>query len=223
MKSLSALLIAGSAALALAGCNRNDEAANTYAVQNTTEIDTLAMTDNSMAAMPVELTPTQRQARQALDMQNYEAEYRTYEDQPMPIASSTPLALPTPMAPSTTAGDGAPANSNASASAGMSRTGMNDAGMGRNPNATAAPRNMTFAQLDRNRDGKLSVAEYAIYAVGVNPVSPAPNDRKRPHATADELNRAADTFFQYDADGSTYLSPAEFMTAQHAGAAMATR
>lgn len=221
MKTLTALLFAGSAALALSACSKNDETANTYAAQDTMATNSAALSDNTMAAMPIELTPTQRQARQALDMQSYESEYRSYEDQPMPSASSTQTA--TPSMASTGAGTGSAAGSGASTSGAMANGGMGNSSAGGNPNATTAPQNMTFAQLDRNHDGKLSVAEYAVYAVGVNPVQPAPNDQKRPHATADQLNRAADTFFQYDMDGNTYLSPAEFANAQRAGAASTTR
>ncbi len=74
---------------------------------------------------------------------------------------------------------------------------------------------MDFQWLDRNNDGKMSVAEYAIWAVPVAPGDPAPNDAKKPYMTSEEINQAGQTFFYFDQDGSTYLSPEEFTMARN--------
>jgi hypothetical protein len=73
---------------------------------------------------------------------------------------------------------------------------------------------MTFSYLDRNDDGKLSVAEYAVWAIPVDPNEPKPNDAIKPYVTPDQANKAADSFFYYDRDGDTYLDRTEFMRAR---------
>lgn len=73
---------------------------------------------------------------------------------------------------------------------------------------------MDWAYLDRNSDGKLSVAEYAIWAIPVDPNKPKPNDQIKPYLNSDQANKAADSFFFFDKDGSTYLSPEEFARAR---------
>lgn len=77
-----------------------------------------------------------------------------------------------------------------------------------------APAEMDFAWLDRNDDGQLSVAEYAIWKVPVDPLEPKPNDATKPYLTDDQINEAGRSFFYYDQDGSTYLSEAEFAAAK---------
>lgn len=74
--------------------------------------------------------------------------------------------------------------------------------------------NMTWGYLDRNDDDKLSVAEYAIWAIPLDPNSPVRNDETAPYLTADQANKAADSFFYYDIDGDTYLSRREFTAAR---------
>ncbi len=94
----------------------------------------------------------------------------------------------------------------------------NQSGTSGNGVMTMPPRGqMDFAFLDRNDDGKLSVAEYAIWAVGANPTTPAPNDETRPFMTQEQLNEAGQTFFHFDQDGSTYLSESEFQAARNSG------
>ena len=73
--------------------------------------------------------------------------------------------------------------------------------------------NMTWRYLDRNGDNQLSVAEYAIWAVPLDPTNPKPNDQA-PYVTPDQANKAADSFFYYDTDGDTYLSRQEFSNAR---------
>lgn len=74
--------------------------------------------------------------------------------------------------------------------------------------------NMTWGYLDRNDDGQLSVAEYAIWAVPLNPNSSAPNDEGAVELGADQINKAGDSFFYYDRDGDSYLSQREFTSAR---------
>ena len=74
--------------------------------------------------------------------------------------------------------------------------------------------NMTWGYLDRNDDNKLSVAEYAVWAIPLDPNAPARNDETAPYLTADQANKAADSFFYYDNDGDTYLSRREFTAAR---------
>ncbi|WP_338245346.1 hypothetical protein [Aurantiacibacter hainanensis] len=76
---------------------------------------------------------------------------------------------------------------------------------------------MSFGYLDRNDDGQLSVAEYAIWALPTNPNPPEPNDALGPHLTQDQINEAGQTFFYFDDDGDTYLSEAEFQDARNSG------
>lgn len=73
---------------------------------------------------------------------------------------------------------------------------------------------MGWSYLDRNDDGKLSVAEYAIWAIPLDPANPKPNDETKPFVTAEQANKAADSFFYYDRDGDTYLSQREFTSAR---------
>lgn len=73
---------------------------------------------------------------------------------------------------------------------------------------------MDFAYLDRNSDGKLSVAEYAIWAVRADPTEPKPNDNTRPFISPEQINEAGQTFFSFDQDGDTYLQQGEFDAAR---------
>jgi len=73
---------------------------------------------------------------------------------------------------------------------------------------------MDFAFLDRNGDGRLSVGEYAIWAVRANPATAAPNDENRPFISTEQVNEAGQTFFFFDEDGDSYLSSGEFDAAR---------
>ena len=62
---------------------------------------------------------------------------------------------------------------------------------------------MTFAAVDADEDGKINVAEFAVYHL-------------RPDSadiTEDQLTDAASAFFSHDADGSSLLDEAEFAEA----------
>ena len=73
---------------------------------------------------------------------------------------------------------------------------------------------MSWSYLDRNDDNQLSVAEYAIWAIPLDPNATAPNDSGTPQLTDDQINKAADSFFYYDIDGDTYLDRREFTAAR---------
>lgn len=73
---------------------------------------------------------------------------------------------------------------------------------------------MDFAYLDRDDDDRLSVAEYAIWAIPADPDQPEANDQTKPYLSQDQINEAGQTFFYFDADGSTYLSEEEFNAAR---------
>lgn len=95
------------------------------------------------------------------------------------------------------------------------RAEMTAASQARDPATNMRTRaNMTWGYLDRNDDDKLSIAEYAIWAIPLDPNASAPNDAGQPQLTADQANKAADSFFYYDADGDTYLSRREFTAAR---------
>ena len=72
---------------------------------------------------------------------------------------------------------------------------------------------MSWSYLDRDGDGRLSVAEYAIWAIPLDPEAVKPNDTA-PYLTAEQANKAADSFFYYDQNGDTYLSQREFTSAR---------
>ena len=73
---------------------------------------------------------------------------------------------------------------------------------------------MTWTYLDRNEDNQLSVAEYAIWAIPLDPAAEAANDSDSPQLEPDQIDKAADSFFYYDVDGDTYLSRREFTSAR---------
>ena len=74
---------------------------------------------------------------------------------------------------------------------------------------------MDFAFLDRNDDGELSVAEYAIWALPADPDDPARNDARPPYLNQSQINEAGETFFYFDEDGDSYLSQSEFQAARN--------
>ena len=74
---------------------------------------------------------------------------------------------------------------------------------------------MDFAYLDRNDDGELSVAEYAIWALPAEPLDPARNDARPPYLNQSQINEAGQTFFYFDRDGDSYLSQSEFQAARN--------
>ena len=65
---------------------------------------------------------------------------------------------------------------------------------------------MDFAWLDRDSDGKLSVAEFMLWTVGAEAAATTT-------PTDDQVNAAASQFFAHDLDGDVMLSEAEFAAA----------
>lgn len=116
---------------------------------------------------------------------------------------------------------GTSSDSGSSASSGEATDANASSASGDAAAPTSRPRRsaMTFDYLDRNDDGKLSVAEYAIWALPVSPEHNAPNDQGSPELTSEQINDVGKTFFYFDQDGSTYLSETEFTQARNSSRA----
>lgn len=192
------LALAGGAALALglAACAEDpvDEAVVVP------EAEPVAVVDFDPLVPVYTLTPEQQTARDAYDMDAMQTEYTGYRDA---MAGGAEMSTGTDSSMNADAANDAEAGAMASASP----TGATTQAM---PQRSA----MDWSYLDRNSDGKLSVAEYAIWAVPVDPTEPKPNDETRPYLTSDQANKAADSFFFFDRDGDTYLSQDEFARAR---------
>ena len=76
----------------------------------------------------------------------------------------------------------------------------------------AAGGGASFAALDRDADGRLSPAEYAIHALpGETPARQgATNDEKPPYVSDEALNKVATSFRGLDSNGDFFLSDSEF-------------
>lgn len=144
--------------------------------------------------------------RAAFDADAFDTEYRGYRDDIM--AESDDAAM---KADGRSMEDG----DNMSGDAGKDGAMAGSANMARDANSNMMSRSdMRWSYLDRNSDGQLSVAEYAIWAVPLDPNAPKANDETKPYTSADQTNKAADSFFYYDIDGDTYLSQREFSSAR---------
>lgn len=176
-------------ALSLAGCDSAEEVPVPE-----TETETAVMTDDSYpVGQP--LNAQQQSSFDAMDRDAVAEEYGTI------LVAATPAENAR-----MNSGMGASDPSNAEA-AGTPDAMKSNAATGSDP----MPRSqMDFAYLDRNDDGKLSVAEYAIWAVRVDPTDPKPNDQTRPFLSPEQINEAGTTFFYFDDDSDTYLSRSEF-------------
>ncbi|MEC9068060.1 MAG: hypothetical protein VX569_12360 [Pseudomonadota bacterium] len=189
MKKLNASLATASAlAFALAACGEPEVAETDNAM---VEEDLSETAEYDPSTRDYTLTEEAQARRDAFDETAFQEEYGTYRDDIM----SEP-AEPT----GSDAGD--PAEAQAASAPRDPQTNMR------------ARENMTFAYLDRNDDGQLSVAEYAIWAIPLDPTAPRPDDQNAPRVTAEQANKAADSFFYYDRDGDTYLSQSEFQAAR---------
>ena len=69
-----------------------------------------------------------------------------------------------------------------------------------------------FAGLDRDNDGRLSPAEFAIYNLPAETPARqgATHDEHPPFVSDEALNRSATSFRQVDTNGDFFLSPEEF-------------
>ena len=143
----------------------------------------------------IELSPTQQAQRDAMDQVAYEEEVNRYMEEDQGKMK---------------------ADGKASKMSADNMSGNDDSMSGRDKMADSLPpaSEMTFATVDRNSDGKLNVAEYAIYAVRANPMQMKKNDENKPYVSTKQLNEAADTFFFFDKDEDTYLSESEFASAK---------
>ncbi|KHK92236.1 hypothetical protein LK12_05125 [Novosphingobium malaysiense] len=204
-------------ALTLSACDSQD-------VENT-PIDDVDEIVDSDEGYPVAGDMNEQQ-QAAFDAMDREAAVREYDENRAAMQAESPSA-----SRSTQAATGSGSSGEAPGGSGGSTTSTASDGSamnaGSDQNDTAAPDNagvsssplrprsaMDFAFLDRNDDGQLSVAEYAIWAVRSDPTEPKPNDETRPYTTQDQINEAGQTFFYFDKDADTYLSPEEFSAAR---------
>lgn len=175
--------------LALAACGDDADESVEQAETTRTDVD-----ETQFVMMPIELTPTQQQMRDALDEDAYTIEVTRYMDDDNSTATS--------------AGRTDPASDDGESVAGSIAQGS----------SSEAITEFDFSTIDRNDDNRLSVAEYAIYALkDANPMKQKnKDDEKSPYFTAQQLNWAADSFFFYDDDSDSWLSESEFSDAVQA-------
>jgi len=208
-----AFLAVSTAALALTACS--DDPNETPITQEAApDMDAEVMADD---AMPVggDLNETQQASYDAMDRQAVSDEYDTNRDAMMAESSSASDnsdAMESDTG-SMSGSSGGASTSNTDSSS--SNNAMADNSGTSNVAALPARSQMDFAYLDRNSDGQLSVAEYAIWAVRANPNTPVANDQTKPYISTDQINEAGQTFFYFDEDGNSYLSNAEFTTARN--------
>ncbi|WP_156839632.1 EF-hand domain-containing protein [Novosphingobium aquimarinum] len=178
-------------ALSLSGCDNTEE----VPVQETQTEPGVAVIADDAYPVGQPLNAQQQANFDAMDRDAVAEEYGTI------LVAATPAENP-----QMNSGMGTSDPSNADATATPDAMNSN-AGSGGAP----MPRSqMDFTYLDRNNDGKLSVAEYAIWAARVDPTDPKANDQKRPYLSPEQINEAGTTFFYFDDDGDTFLSPSEF-------------
>lgn len=212
MKKL-AFLAVSTAALALAACS--DDPNETPITQEAApDMDAEVLADD---AMPVggDLNETQQASYDAMDRQAVSDEYDTNRDSMM-AESSSASDNSNAMASNTDSMSGSSGGTSASTSdSSSSSTSSADNSGSSDVAALPARSQMDFAYLDRNSDGRLSVAEYAIWAVRANPNTPVANDQTKPYISTDQINEAGQTFFYFDEDGDSYLSQSEFQAARN--------
>ena len=207
----SVLAAVSGAALALAACS--DDPNETPITQEAApDMDAEVLADD---AMPVggDLNETQQASYDAMDRQAVSDEYDTNRDNMM-AESSSGSGNSDAMASNTDGMSGSSSEASTSTS-GSSTDAMADNSASSDVAALPARSQMDFAYLDRNSDGQLSVAEYAIWAVRANPNTPVANDQTKPYISTDQINEAGQTFFYFDEDGDSYLSNAEFTAARN--------
>lgn len=207
------ILAVSTAALALAACSdQQDETPITQEAAD--DMDVAVMDDD---AMPVggELNETQQASYDAMDRQAVSDEYDTNRDAMMAENSSAPSNSDAMGSNSGSMTGASGANTTSTSGGSNSDASMGDSPDSSNVAALPARSQMDFAYLDRNSDGQLSVAEYAIWAVPANPNTPVENDQTKPYISTDQINEAGKTFFYFDEDGNTYLSDGEFTAARN--------
>jgi len=193
MRNFKTFAAASGLAMALAACGQEPETEVVTPEPMETEMATTA--DADPMGRDYTLTPEAQERRASFNIDDFNTEYSAMRDEDMAGSGTSDAS-----GSDTTGGTG----EGMSADAGASGSG----GDLRDRSA------MTWEFLDRNSDGQLSVAEYAVWAIPVDPNEPKPNDEKKPYVTAEQANKAADSFFYYDQDGNTYLSQSEFTNAR---------
>lgn len=193
MNKLTLITAAAASTLALAACGDNtaDETTDLDTDTDTMATDT-AMVDDGMPAGG-ELSEAQQANYDAIDRQAISDEYDANRDAMNQEMTGDAGAM-------NAGGDMASEND-------MSSSGAMAGSM-------PARGEMDFMWLDRNSDGQLSVAEYALWALPASPNTAAPNDQTKPYLTDNQINQAAQTFFYFDNDGNSYLSEGEFQAAR---------
>ena len=212
---LTMTTLVSAAALGLAACDSED-------VENTPVDDIDEIVDDSNdEAYPIggDLNEDQQASLDAMDSQSVSDEYdRNMADMQTEMESGGG-ASDGSMGGASMSGSGSTDSDETSSDSSTSASGTSSAEGAMNGTGSSMPSRskMTFGYLDRNDDGKLSVAEYAIWALPTDPKPPEPNDALGPHLTQDQINEAGQTFFFFDDDGDTYLSQDEFQDARNSG------
>lgn len=198
MRNIKTLVAVSGLAMALAACGQDPET-EVVVPEPMEDTDTVATTaDVDPMGRDYTLTQEAQERRSAFNVDDFNTEYTALQDENMSTSG---------MSGSTTTSDSGQMAGNAGSDSSGTMAGGSSGGL-RDRSA------MTWEFLDRNSDGQLSVAEYAVWAIPVDPNNPKPNDELKPYVTPEQANRAADSFFYYDQDGSTYLSQSEFMNAR---------
>ncbi|RIV84516.1 EF-hand domain-containing protein [Aurantiacibacter zhengii] len=221
MKKLLMTTMVSAAALGLAACNSED-------VENTPVDDIDEIVDED-EAYPVggELSEDQQANYDAMDRQAVSDEYDAnmasmqsgrdsgaMSDSSMDGNATSGSMSGSESMESDSMSEGDTMSGGTSMDGGDAMAGSSGSSQG---NSMPTRSQMTFSYLDRNGDGQLSVAEYAIWALPTNPNPPEPNDALAPHLTQDQINEAGQTFFYFDDDGDSYLSQEEFQDARNSG------
>ena len=210
------LILASSAAIALTACGSED-------VENTPVDDIDEIVDNDTEYDPMTRDYTLSEEAQArrdqFDEEATAEEYGQYRDEIMAEQDTAESMASerednaSAMAASDGGSDSASGSSTdtMSSSDGASSSDMPERDANTNMRTRAS---MTWSYLDRDDSNRLSVAEYAIWAIPLDPTEPEPNDAKPPYVETEEINKAADSFFYYDIDGDSYLDRREFTAAR---------
>lgn len=217
---LTMTTLVSAAALGLAACDSED-------VENTAvdDIDELVDEDVNDEPYPVagDLDEEQQANFDAMDRQAVSDEYdANMAEMQSEMESGGGMAAGSMSSGSETDTGSDDSMSNGDAASGGASMDDGDAMAGSNSGSASTSSmpsrsQMSFSYLDRNDDGQLSVAEYAIWALPTNPNPPEPNDAIGPHLTQDQINEAGQTFFYFDDDGDSYLSEQEFQDARNSG------
>ncbi|ABC63503.1 hypothetical protein [Erythrobacter litoralis] len=204
----------------LAACDSDD-------VENTVvdDIDEIADADTEYDPMTRDYTLSEdaQARRDAFDADAFGTEYAGYRDEVVAerdteesMAAEREAERMAASSDNSGSGSDDASSGSSSANAGSSADSSGSNAMPTRDSTTnmRTRASMTWSYLDRNDDNRLSVAEYAIWAIPLDPTNPKPNDEVPPYVTPTQANKAADSFFYYDVDGDTYLDRREFTAAR---------